>query len=794
MFDDMAWTDDQPHGDWEMELQRVRYGSEMGFRDPSAAMDDPFYLSNGSGGLAARATGVTSSAMASNGPTMTTLHPSSTLTTSASCPSFTSLYDINGDDLLSDIPDGEPLGELFMNPGFNPPNANANATAAMGGYDYVLQFQQQHQDGYTRQYPHQPAQISNEHLAAMHQSRRQLHMSASFTSLSSMETEYKRRLAKKRKPGYERPHKHQRHKSFDSTTTSVSTAMSPATSMEFTPFHTTSTFESTPEGRVLDGSTDPEMIGFSIDDFPSTFTSDSSWPTAPPPLSLAAGLPFDSINEAPHSENQRTAFASELHEKDNASTQSEMEMLFSENERVNVSKILDAIRDFDSPVEESESPKPARSSRPPPSKSRPPSARRKSRSPQLRPSIVNKTELKRSASSSSSTCVRERINSLLDANEAKPETSITLDATEQAFLAQSPLFAPEKTAETAGSLWLLLHSSQCQQACTIAGCDVMRRVIKHCRSCEAELGKCRDPCNEAKAMLLHYATCSLRSTKDDKQSCALCAKLEEIDRTHNAIKTQSVPSPQMMAMGMPVGAGPVLIAPQPTFVSPTHKPATGNSKHVPIQPNPLPTASNPMGLMGSFPQFSYSLALYLEQTSSAFRAEVKARVEKRVTAAAGQDLIQHMQKKTRLRSLDDIRSEARAIVLGEMERELHYHMQNMNWPSGSDAGAKVDLNESGLPSYLLSVAAAGFAAFYAQQATLQAAAMRMSTIPPFTLSSSAPSPQSLSRQSSTGGPSTPSVMSLAPRNVGSSVDASPTISPKETIKTVERSTKDLSFV
>ncbi|KAF4318398.1 hypothetical protein BBO99_00006778 [Phytophthora kernoviae] len=145
-------------------------------------------------------------------------------------------------------------------------------------------------------------------------------------------------------------------------------------------------------------------------------------------------------------------------------------------------------------------------------------------------------------------------------------------------------------------------------------------------------------------------------------------------------------------------------------------------------PNPLPTASNPMGLIGGLPpHFGYSLSLYLEQTSAPFRAEVKSRVEKRVTAAAGQDLLQHMQKKTRLRSLDDLRSEARTIVLGEMERELHFHMQAYNW-ANSTAGASPD-GAAQLPPYLLNFSTAGFGAFQAQQAALQAA-MTSSSRPP----------------------------------------------------------------
>jgi hypothetical protein len=52
----------------------------------------------------------------------------------------------------------------------------------------------------------------------------------------------------------ERWNKAQRHKSFDSTTSSVATAPSPSTSMEFSTYTntTTSTFEPAPETQYLE--------------------------------------------------------------------------------------------------------------------------------------------------------------------------------------------------------------------------------------------------------------------------------------------------------------------------------------------------------------------------------------------------------------------------------------------------------------------------------------------------------------------------------------------------------------
>lgn len=342
--------------------------------------------------------------------------------------------------------------------------------------------------------------------------------------------------------------------------------------------------------------------------------------------------------------------------------------------------------------------------------------------------------------------MRTRLQQILIHSVQNSDAGAMLSVMEMEFLKLSPLFSPSKAAETAGSLWLLLHSAQCDSACEIAGCDVMRRVLNHCMGCELPVGKCKQPCNDAKAMLLHYGSCNSKGSMHGK-SCTVCWNLLEIDHAHQAAADKDGKPP---VPGSPhLGSSPTLL-PMPmnrspgatSFVSPTLRPSTGSGggsssapKHVPIQPNPLPTASNPMGLIGSFPHFGYSLSLYLEQTSAPFRAEVKARVEKRVTAAASQDLVQHMQKKTRLRSLDDLRSEARTIVLGEMERELHFHMQAYSWattngkamggPSATYPGGTPDAlgGNNALPPYLLSVAAAGFAALYAQQATLQAATL-----------------------------------------------------------------------
>ncbi|GAB9476434.1 Glutathione-disulfide reductase, partial [Globisporangium polare] len=869
----MAWADEQ-HAEWDLELQRMRYGfppvdaasSHNNINDNARppqhngghAMDanvdmeraNEFNVANAGGGLAHA-------------------QQSATMTYSASCPSFTALYELSSDDdLIRDIQAGgnqQQRASGFMtgsmttqqaphhnqqlqphlhehelttalNSGPMAPHFDANDKS----YDFLLQMQQEHLDASMRQYPHQQTHFQGvasanaagvDHFALFNQPRRPLHASASFTSLSSMETEYRRQSASKRKKGGERWYKMQRHKSFDSTTTS------PATSMEFSAYSgTSSQFESTPEHNFLEEVPDADMIGFSIDDFPSTFTSDASWPM---PLTLGGGIPFEAYTTSndggsalaaanvgtddllepapldlpPHRQDQQqpVAQASEVDAEgktnavDNQST-ADIDLLLSDQERANMSSLFDAIRDFESPPAAAAATvappatvttasttttakgKTGKPTKLPGKEKRGSGTKKKTHSPPLHPSrprassIENRAReksfsllsssapasssfmnaLQRSSKSAepaavatpdqpqqqqgSSTplSVRERLQCLLTkptSSNANERTQLT--EAERTYIESSPLFSPHKASETAGSLWLILHAARCEFGCEIAGCGVMRRVVKHCLNCDVVVGKCRDPCNEAKTMMLHFGSCS-------GADCSVCHKLKEIDQAHNAIKNsprmpqQSSPStppflsipmtPQQQQAMAAAAMGRVPIAPHPKFGSSPNlrslAPSGGASKHVPIQPNPLPTSSNPMGLMGSFPHFGYSLSLYLEQTSAPFRAEVKARVEKRVTSAAGQDLIQHMQKKTRLRSLDDLRSDARTLVLGELERELHFHMQALSWAtanknnkSGASPTSSPQLGgpECPLPPYLLSAAASGFASFYSQQASFHAA-------------------------------------------------------------------------
>lgn len=536
------------------------------------------------------------------------------------------------------------------------------------------------------------------------------------------------------------------------------------------------------------------MIGFSIDDFPSTFTTDASWPM---PLTLGGGIPFEAytvddgtssvvsggaasatdllgiVSAEAEAENKggAAALAHATHDDDDddaPQSSADIDLLLSDHERANMSSLFDAIRDFEAPPVADGAPATVAVAPSPvattvavakkPKEKRATTAKRRTHSPPLHPSQPRASVSgKRSAHSKSFSLpkrpvetsnaqpslpsLRDRLQQLLvDARSAEDERTALLDA-ERAFLALSPLFLPAKASETAGSLWLILHAARrCEFGCEIAGCHVMRRVVKHCLGCDVALGACKDPCNEAKAMMLHFGSCA-------KAACVVCHKMRGIDQAHHASTTLSAPpvSPTVAAplssfLSLPRSAFPrVPIAPQlnpaPTLSASlsSSSGAVGNrplasaaAKPVAIQPNPLPTASNPLGLVGaSFPHFGYALSLYLEQTSATFRAEVKARVEKRVTAAAGQDLIQHMQKKTRLRSLDDLRADARTLVLGELERELHLHMQAYTWAANNqgsgDAPPQLGGHDCMLPPYLLSVAAAGFATFYAQQATLHAA-------------------------------------------------------------------------
>ncbi|DBA05073.1 TPA: hypothetical protein N0F65_000761 [Lagenidium giganteum] len=689
----------------------------------------------------------------------------SSLTYSASCPSFTSLYDLSADQLFNELAADEQPPAAPMAAGIAAVQAGGAYPAAQRQIPPPYGYQRSSSIGMGASRHAGVGSMPQRHPSYPYntygapQIRRQLQTSASFTSLTSMETEYRRRFAVELTCGggdVEQPRSGGKaliygerildtsHSYlllwFDQVVDSTTTTMpSPVASMECLNYSATSSpFQSTPENHPMEDASDTsEMIGFSIDDFPTTITSDAQWPAPASTAMLQSSRP-----PRPHPGN---ASASQFAHTDGEVMQEGAGgtgLFLTEQDRDNVSRLLESIdpSEFEKPTtplmteSNDKSPKkdaaspsavtsPVSSSAPDvteatiadsinvpsphqieekgPSPTTPTTTDEQPKSPSAGPDSQQQQEPENAPEP-----IYRRIQQILASSKrgGKPSQRVQLSASEFKYMSNSPLFLESKVQETAGSLWLLLHAANCANGCAISGCQVMHRVVKHCSSCEAALGKCQDTCNGAKAMLLHFGSCT--SLPGSSTPCSVCESLVSIDKAHNALRS---PRPDANSSATVTSApSPVAPSPQPA------KPATTGTKHVPIQPNPLPTTSNPMGLMSQFPQFGCPLSLYLEQTSPTFRAELKYRIEKRVTAAAGQDLLHHMQKKTRLRSLDDLRAEARTLVLAEMERELHFHMQAINWASMNNSTGG---DNGHLPSYLLSVAAAGFAAFYTQQAT-----------------------------------------------------------------------------
>ncbi|RMX69517.1 hypothetical protein KXD40_002689 [Peronospora effusa] len=699
------------------------------------------------------------------------------LTYSASCPSFSGLDDVDdlsggavGSNGLMSYPYGsqEPLVDTVSSDG----NTLFTGDKTL---EMLLQFQQDYQTTSQRQFPRQhvmgqPIDLVQQQMAG---ERRGLHGSQSLTNLSSMMDDSNGINANsKRKKETERWMKLQRHKSFDSTA-------SISESVDLDP-HVTfgiplSSLTPTPD-QLLQGPPHSDMIGFCASDLSNSMQTDgSNWPpvaygSAP---SSIGGNYMQQAHHRRHCHQQEQADVQSLSDAGGDTSvctsaevgpASELDMLLSDNERAN---LFDAIRKFESPggLEPiSAQPVPKQVQR---------STQILSQTESKGQNQIFKAETKTttvhspvdsenhkkfchyaerplsldssatlSAGMPPSGCVsmRTRLHQILVLSVQNSDAGSSLSSYERNYLMQSPLFFPARAPETAGSLWLLLHAAQCESGCEIAGCSVMRRVLTHCLGCELVVGKCKQPCNDAKAMLLHYGSCNSKGSMHGR-SCSVCWNLLEIDISHQALSngngggkssgqtSNSAPSSFVATSPSPQTGTPSLV---PVSVSPGWGGSTayrspsrrstsrsGTSKHVPIQPNPLPTASNPMGLMGALPpQFGHPLSLYLEQTSASFRAEVKSRVEKRVTAAAGQDLLQHMQKKTRLRSLDNLRLEARTTVLGEMERELHRHMQAYNW-ANITSGENVPEGALQLFPYLTNFSLAEFGAFQAQQLTSQ---------------------------------------------------------------------------
>lgn len=675
------------------------------------------------------------------------------LTYSASCPSFSGLEESSTFTVAEAGENG------FMSPSQEPLEPMGNTSFPSNkSYNMLLQFQQEYQNSSHRQFPHQQAMRQPNNLMPQQISgaRRGFHGSQSFTNLPSMETEYKRlHPNSKRKMEPERWLKLQRHKSFDSSTSESEASIVNTNVIIDNALCSPSYIQD----QLLNEPPESDTIGFSIDDVPN---------------SNGLGLPSVGCGSASgyvdynypethlpqHQSEFHMQFGSKVDGKSSAfvpaevEPESELDLLLSETEQAN---LFDAIRDFDAPstrdsidaLSLSEQPSPYSIQTPLPIEGKRQSGSLWTQEIALSPEINTKslTNMLRPLSCASSMqsgtppcgCIpmRARLHQILVHSVRNSDAGSSLSSYERNYLMQSPLFSPAKATETAGSLWLLLHAAQCDCGCDIAGCSVMRRVLNHCLGCELVVGKCKQICNDAKAMLLHYGSCNSKGSLHGR-SCSVCWNLLEIDYSHQALSNchgsghpnshtpSTTPSSFLLTSPAPRRDTPPIV---PMSMSPcmscspaTHSPlksATNASKHVPIQPNPLPTASNPMGVRSALPpHFDTSLSLHLEQMSALFRAEVKSRVEKRVTAAAGQDLLQHMQKKTRLRSLDDLRSEARGIVLEEMERELRLHGQAYNW-ANSTHNDNIMEDASQISPYLRHVLMDGFRAVQSQYVASQ---------------------------------------------------------------------------
>ncbi|CAH0481912.1 unnamed protein product [Peronospora belbahrii] len=692
------------------------------------------------------------------------------LTYSASCPSLSGLETV--DDLIGKTAGTNDLmSDRFRSQEPSVDIVDLGEDLSFEGYrtlDILLKFQQDYQNTLHRQFPHQ--QVMGQSMDFMQQQmtegRRGFHGSQSLTNLSRMESDYNGMNSNsKRKKGSERWMKLQRHKSFDSATPiSESFDLDPNASFNIS----MSSSNPTPD-QLLQGQLDNDMVGSCLNDLPSSMQSnDLNWPL------VACGSAPSSIGEnyiqqvhhkrqPPQVGMQSTsdAIGDNLgYSSTEVTPMSELDMLLSDNDRAN---LFDAIRDFELPgglelvatqhlLDQSQQttqlPLPndemeqintsiAKSNESTFSPANHPKVNKKIAYKDLRPfSLDSSTTPSTGMPPSGSISMRTRLHQILVLSVQNSDAGSSLSALERNYLMQSPLFFPARAPETAGSLWLLLHAAQCESGCDIAGCCVMRRVLTHCLGCELVLGNCKQPCNDAKAMLLHYGSCNSKGSMHGR-SCSVCWNLLEIDYFHQALSNDnnngrsndqalnSAPSPFFMKTSSSVHTGtsshvamPIISGPEGSraYCPPSRRSTSApvSSKHVPIQPNPLPTASNPVGLIGTLPpRFGYSLALYLEQTSATFRAEVKSRVEKRVTTAAGQDLLQHMQKKTRLRSLDHLRSDARTIVLGEMEQELYLHMQAYNWTNSRSGGSEAE-RALQLPPYLTNFFEAGINVYQAQ--------------------------------------------------------------------------------
>ncbi|CCI48850.1 unnamed protein product [Albugo candida] len=605
------------------------------------------------------------------------------MTSSTSCPSFTSLYFEPEGTSSTNMLNARIQDEWTAAMNYDMNTSVQNPPSSYSHIQYQITPTQSelpgHWEGYAACDSRQPTRMrqQNEEFRGREtMNRSKMRASASFTCLSSMEKENRRPYASKRRKASEPWYRKGRQKSFDSSTTSTMTLMSRSTSTGClsNPYETPDTY------YMEDNIDENEMVGYSIDDFPSSSTE---------------------ANQTKKLENLDAMMTIQASEPQSASViTSQTSYKSDQNQNCGRTQVT--------PIDEEGSPMSALLQ----------SIGLVDLQDEMESSLIMLTEnrnqsedsweSKRSVINTESNSLTESITSRLACvlQAFNRRNSVSIKQSEKSYLAKTTLFSSARCASTAGSLWLLLHSVKCVTTCDISGCSTMKRVINHCMNCEAPLGNCQVTCDEAKAILLHYGSCSSR---EDARVCPVCSQLDEIEEAHQALKSKNADNLLSLAASAPNGSI--------------------SSKHVPIQPN--------LHSQNSMTPFVCSFALYLEQSCPSFRAELNARVEKRVTASASQNLIQHMQKKTRLRSLDNIRTESRLAALAEMERELYLYMQTASlaslgngtpanqskpWPHELSAFAFHSANSSGffasVPSYLLNgTAASSLAAFFAQHPT-----------------------------------------------------------------------------
>lgn len=172
---------------------------------------------------------------------------------------------------------------------------------------------------------------------------------------------------------------------------------------------------------------------------------------------------------------------------------------------------------------------------------------------------------------------------------------------------EDELFSAEKAAQTAGSLWLLLHAWVCsKKGCSVPSCDVMKRVVAHCMECKEEMNECVKACNHAKQVLLHYGDCGKKGGLR-AELCVVCSRLPELEKSSNQL---SATKPQT----------------QQSTVS------KGIATNVGSQVRPMPVYTLPNG--------------YQE------------RIQQLIDAIIKEEVLQHVKDKRPLRSIESIRKEA----------------------------------------------------------------------------------------------------------------------------------------